>query len=121
MTVGAKIGARFQVNMSGLEDTRKRFFGNTYGRVGLIVFQKNVVLGFVLFDQIVFQQQGICLRFDYYIMYVSDFADQHSRFPVLVLVEIRAYPPLQILRFPYIDNSSLFIQILVASGLLWQT
>ena len=49
--VGAVVGAPFLVDGSRAEDAREEFVGDTDGRVGLTVFQQNVIPRIVLLDE----------------------------------------------------------------------
>jgi hypothetical protein len=64
MAKGAKIGSAPFVSLSCFEDARKVFVSDGNGRVGLVVFEQYVIMGLVLFDEVVFQQECVLLCFD---------------------------------------------------------
>ena len=49
--VGAVVGAPFLVDGTGAEDAWEEFVGDADGRVGLAVFQQDVITGVVLLDK----------------------------------------------------------------------
>ena len=59
--IGTEILPPFLVDGSRLEHPREILFRHADGRVGLAVFQQNVVARIVFLDKSVFQQQGILL------------------------------------------------------------
>jgi hypothetical protein len=55
MRVGTKVGAPFLVNSTCAEDAREELIGDTDGRVGFAVFQKNIVTRIVFLDERIFK------------------------------------------------------------------
>ena len=119
IAVGTIIGTPFAVDVTGLEDTREWFVGDTDAGIGLAVFQQNIVARLVFLDETVLEQQGILLGIHHRVFDVSDFTDEHLGFePVHFLVEIGGHPPLQVLGLPHIDNHAIIVEILVTARLL---
>ena len=78
------------------------FVTQTNPRISLVVFQQNVIPGFVCFDKTVFKMQSILLGLDDDILKIINIFDEN--------ISLRTF---QILRLAYINNLSRFIEILV--------
>ena len=58
IAVRSEVSAPFAVDISGLEDARIGFVGDTDTGIGLAVFQQHIVARLVFLDQTVFQAAG---------------------------------------------------------------
>ena len=94
---------------------RKIFFLNHNAGVRFIVLQHDVVTRLVLLDQRIFQQQRVQLGFYNDVLDVGDFAHEHHRLAILVLilVEIAGNPVLQVLGLAHVKQITLVIVILI--------
>ena len=114
MTVRAVVGRPVANDFPGLVDTRKILVADADGRVGLVIFQQDVVTWFVFLDKVVLQQQGILLRIDHNVADICNLRHQHPCLGRLVVFgEIRVHTPLQVLGLSHIDDDSLLVQVLV--------
>ena len=87
--------------------------------IPLVILEADVVLGSVLFDERVFQQQRFQLRLGGNDFDVGDFAAQALGFDgIHIFVEIRAHAIAQVDRLTHINNCAVFIfmQINASSG-----
>ena len=99
-----------------LEDARQILRSHRNARVRLVVLEQHVVVRLVALDEVVLEQQRVLLRLHHH---VADVADAGHEEPclarLLLLVEVRAHAPLQVLCLADVDNRSAFIEVLVAA------
>ena len=121
MGVRTIIGAPFLVDRTGLEDAREGLVGDADGRVGLTVFQQDIIARIVLLDERVLKQQRILLRIHHRITDIVDLTDEHLRLETIYLrVEVRRDSCFEILRLTHIDDGMILVIVLVAARLFWQ-
>jgi hypothetical protein len=91
--------------------------------VGLVVFEQDVVLRLVLFDQIIFKDERLFLRadddrFDRFDL-LGEEGDDRAGVPALRIVLL--HPRFQVLRFAYVEDLPLFVLHQVDAGAGWET
>ena len=87
--VGTKIFRTIPEDISRRKNPRKRLVFNTNPRIRFIVFQLDIILGLVFFNQIVFEQKRIQLRIDNHVLNIRNaFYKQNCLAVVLRFVEI---------------------------------
>ena len=86
--------------------------------IGLGVLQQDVVLGFVLLDEVVFQQQGIGLAVHHRELGVGYLGNQDAGFGVQPLRghEILRHPLVQVLGLAHINHLSLGVIVPINTG-----
>jgi len=122
------VGIRTEIQRSvtnqvpGRKNPGEGFIFNTNPRVGLVIFESYIIPRTVLFNQVVFQQQGILFCIYYDIPDVGDFSHEHLEFAAdgVNFGEIGTNPLFEILRFPYVDDPVPVIEELIHPGLVWQ-
>ena len=118
--VGAIIGAPFLVDGSRAEDAWEEFVGDTDGRIGLTVFQQNVIPRIVLLDEGILQKKSVFLCIDHSIADIEYLADEYFRFETVHLcMEIGGDSRLEILRLSHIDDGLIGIIELITPRLVW--
>ena len=106
--------SRLFIDRSRFEDSRIRFFGDAYTRIAFSVFEQYVVMRLVLLDEVVFQQECVLFALYNHITYICYMSNQLAGLGrLMVFIEIAVNPPVQVLRFPYIDNLPFFVKVLV--------
>ena len=121
MGVWAIISTPFLVDRTGFEDAREGLVGDTDGRVGLTVFQQDIITRIVLLDERVFEQQCILFRIHHRIADIVNLTDENLRLETIHFrVEVRRDSRFEILRLTHIDNVMILVIVLVAARLLWQ-
>ena len=116
VAVGTEVGRPVADNLPRLEDTREILVAYADGRVGLVIFQQDIVARLVFLDEVVLQQQRVffCIYDD--VSDVCNLAYQNPCLGGLVFFrKIGVDTPLQILCFSHVDNGPLLIQVLVDS------
>ena len=117
--VGAVVGAPFLVDGTGAEDTWEEFVGDADGRVGLAVFQQDIITWVVLLDERVLQQKCIFFCIHNGVTYVVNLADEYLGLKTIHLcVEVRRYSCLEVLRLPHIDDGLAIVIELVTTRLV---
>lgn len=113
--IRAKIERTIFHNVSGGENSRKRFLLNANPWKGLIVFQQDIVAWLVLLDEVVLQQQRIKLRLNYNVLDVVNFPNQKSGFTTVISIlgEVGPHPLSQIFCLAYIDEIALRVEVLI--------
>lgn len=93
----------------------KGFFFDDDGRVGLVVFEFDVVPGLVLFDQAVFQKQGVHFCGDDNELNVCDLLNEYLGFSVFecLLVEVAGDPFFQVFRLADVKQFAVAVKVLV--------
>ena len=76
--VRAEIAGTVLHYAAGQEDLGIHFLAHAYPRIGLRVLEQYVVTGFVLLDEIVFQQQGIRLAVNHRVLEVCNAGYQYG-------------------------------------------
>ena len=101
--------------LPGRENAGKPLFLDYNGRVRLVVFERDVVFRLVFLDQAIFQQKRIELCFHDHEFDIVDAFDKQTCFPVFVLIfiEIGRNPLFDILRFPNIEELSVYVEMLI--------
>ena len=118
IAVRSEVGAPFAVDGACLEDTWKWFVGHTYAGVGLAVLEQHVITRFVFFDEAVLQQEGVLLCLHHGIGDVANLAHQHLGLETVHLpMEVGGHTALQVLGFAHINDDTILIPVLVATGL----
>ena len=75
----------------------------------------------ILLDQVVLQQKRVLLAADHHILDIGYMRHELARLErCLILVEVAAYAPLEVLGFAYVDNCTFTIEVLIYSRLLRQ-
>ena len=121
MGVGTIISAPFLVDRTGLEDAWEELVGDADGRIGLAVFQQDIIAWIVLLDERVFKQQRILLRIHHRITDIVDLTDEHLCLETIHFrVEVRRDSRFEILRLTHIDDGMILVIVLVAARLFWQ-
>ncbi len=109
--------AVFAVDLSRLENAGKVFVRDTYGRIGLVVLQQDVVAGLVLLDEVVFEQQRIFVGRHHDVVDVLNLGHQYFCLPpVHAFHEIGGDAALQIFGLADVDDVFVLVEILVAPG-----
>ena len=120
-TVWSKIFRTSFVHLTSFEYARIRLARDTYIWITLAVFKQNVVVRLILLDKVVLQQECVLLTTDHHIFDIGYMRHQLTRLErCLILVEVAAYAPLQVLGFTHIDNCTFTIEVLIYTGLLRQ-
>ena len=101
---------------------RERARADAYPRIGLGVLQQDVVLGFVLLDEIVLQEQ--CIRFGIHdrVLGIGDFGDKDACLDIEPFRrhEILRDPFVKVFRLAHIYDNPLGVIISVNSGGMWE-
>jgi len=100
------------------EHPRIGLVGDADPGVGLAVLEEDVVMGLVLLDEVVLQQQGVRLAVDHGVLQVGNLAHQDAGLGVEPLRghEILRHPLVQVLGLAHINHRSLGVIIAVDSG-----
>lgn len=115
--IGAVVFRAVVNDLAGEKHPRKRLVAHRNPGVGLVVFEQYVVAGLVLLDKAVFEVQGIFFAAYNGVFDVADITHQHGgaqRF--VLLVEIGADAPFQVLGLAYVDDVPFLVEVLVYSG-----
>ena len=103
--IRAVIRTPFLVDGTGLEDAWEELVGDTDGRVGLAVFQKDVVSRIVFLDERIFEQQRIFLGVDYRVADIENLTDEYLCLEAVYLgVEVARHTILQTLGLADIES-----------------
>ena len=114
MAVGAEVLRAVADNLAGLEHLGEILAGDADGGVRLIVLEQHVVARLVLLDEVVLEQQCILLALHHHVANIGDLTDENTRLSRLLLLEILAHAPLQILCLTHINHRALLVEILIA-------
>ena len=110
MTEGTIIGTCLFIDGSCFDNAWKILICDAYRRVGLTIFQQNVVERLVFLDEVVFLNQCILISRHHHIFDVLNFADKNVSFAILVgVVEVRTNAPFQVLCLSHINHLAIFI------------
>ena len=118
-TIGAEIPVSLPLfNAPGNEHFGEFIARHTNPGIGLGVLQEDVVAGFVLLDEVVFQQEGIGFTVHHGIRGIGNFRHQDAGFRVQTLRrhKILRHPLVKVFRLSYIDNLSLGVIVSVDTG-----
>ena len=119
--VGPEIAVSLD-HTAGKVDFREFVSCHAYPRIGLGVLQQDVVLGFVLLDEIVLQEQ--CIRFGIHdrVLGIGDFGDKDARLDIEPFRrhEILRDPFVKVFGLAYIYDNPLGVIISVNSGGMWE-
>ena len=101
---------------------RERPRTDAYPRIGLRVFQEDVIAWLVLLDQIVFKQQSIRFGFNDGVLRIGDFRDHDRRLARKPFCrnEILRNPLVEVLGLAYINDIPLGVIIAIDSGGMWK-
>jgi len=118
--VGAEVGRSVADYVAGGEDAREGFFFNADPGEGLIVLERYVVVRAVLLNEVVLEQEGVLFGLHDDVTDVGDPAHQHLHLAAhgVDLGEVGAYPLLQVLGLPHVNDPVLLVEILIHSRLL---
>lgn len=118
-TVGTIVFTGALHDMARLEDAGELLLGDADAGVTFAVFEKDVVVGLVLLDEVVFEQEGVLLAVHYDVVYVGDVFDElFGLEAVLLFVEVTAHAAVEVLRLAHIDDLPCLIEVLVHARLL---
>lgn len=111
--------AYFLIDCPCLENPWVWLTRNADARIGFAVLEQDVIVGLILLDEVILQQEGILLAIHYHIAYISYMRYELACLAgLMVLVEIAVYPSVQVLGFTDIDNLSVPVVVLVHTRLL---
>src|SRR5690606_30829269 len=104
-SIGSKISRPVLDVFSGPEDSREAFMFDDNPRIGLIIFEHDIITRLMLFDQAIFQKPSINLGVYDGKSNAVDFTDQHTSLAVqLIRIDkIRTHSILQIFCLSDID------------------
>ncbi|MNC41993.1 hypothetical protein D3C75_907880 [compost metagenome] len=89
-------------------------------RKGLVVLQKHIIAGMVLFDQVALEYQGFHIAFGDDIFEIGNFAYQLLRLDVMAAGKIRPHPVLQHLSLAHIDDGAFTVLHQITAGFVRQ-
>ncbi len=118
-TVGAEVPVPLALlDAPGNEHPGELLAGDANPGIGLGILEENVVLGFVLLDEVVLQKEGIGLGIHYGELGVGNLAYQDAGFGVQALRrhKILRHPLVEVLGLSHINNLSLGVIISVDAG-----
>ena len=120
--VWAEIQGAVFLHPSGQENPRVHICTDTYPRIGLRVFQEDVILRLVLFYQIILEQERIGLGIHHGILRIRYLAHQDPGLGIQTLGchEILRHPFMQILSLTYINNIPFRVIVSIDSGGMWK-
>ena len=116
--VRAEILGSVAHNPAGEEHAREWLGSDADPGIGLAVLKEYVVVGLVLLDEVVLQQQGVGLGVHHAVLHVGDLAHQDTGLGIEPFGrhEILGHPLAEVLCLAYINNRSLGVVIPVNSG-----
>ena len=109
-------------HLAGKENLRELVLAHANPRIGLGVLQKDIVARLELLDQIILQQQRICLRLHDSVLRIGDLGHHHcslAREPVR-RHEILRHPLMQVLCLTHINHIPLGVIIPVYARGMWK-
>ncbi len=117
VAVRAEVCSKSLVYLSCVDNAWEIFVGYADARVGFTVLQQDVIAGIPLLDKVVFKQEGILFRVYDDVFYIVNLGNKYACLEVVVLsVEVTAYPSLQVLCLADVDDSVVFVKVLIAAG-----
>ena len=115
MTERAIIRSSLFIDVSGLDDAWKILVRDANRRVGLSIFQQDIVERLVGFDKVVLLDEGIFIGWYHHIFDVLNLADKDLCLPILGgIIEVRTHTSFQVLGLAHINHCAIFIQVLIA-------
>ena len=108
--------------LAGLEYTRISLTCDADIRIALTVLEQDIIVRLILLDQVVLQQKRILFAADHHILDVRNMRHKLACLERgLVLTEVTAHAPLEVLGLTHIDHCSLTIEVLIYARLLGYT
>ena len=116
--VRAEVEGAVLYEAAGEEDSGEVLVADADPGVGLAVFQEDVVAGLELFDEVVFQQEGVFFGGNDGVHQVGDLADHGAGLAVQRLrrAEVLRHAALEVLRLADIDHRPFLVQKAVDPG-----
>jgi len=117
--VGAVVLGTVFNGVTGGEDAGEALFLDADPGIGFVVFEVDVVAGLVLFDEVVFQQEGIEFGFGDDGFDIGHLTGHHvNACAVVAFGEVRAHALLEVFGLAYVEYAAVRIQVLVYAGLV---
>ncbi len=118
--IGAVVARAVGDFVAGRDEAGEPLVGEAEVGVGFAILQQDVVLGLVLLDEVVFEQESVGFAVDDGKLQALDVADQLLGFLVVVLLgEVAAHALAQVDGLAHV-NDALVVEILVHAGLVGQ-
>ena len=113
--IGTEIETAILLDLARDDETRIAFIGNLDEGIGLIVLEHDIVLGFVLLDEVDLKKQGLNIRLGNDKLKIHNLRYQRFCLGIVAPSEIGPHPIAKIFGLSHIDNDTVLVFVNVTA------